>query len=63
MACVEEIDCRTECFPDVEGNGVRRRREVGDLGKTEGWEENMELRVTLPDDRKISGAPDPSEGG
>ena len=40
---------------------MRRRREVGDLGKTEGWEENMELRVTLPDDRKISGAPDPSE--
>ena len=65
VACVEESDCLTECFPDVDNNGVRRRREVGDSGpgaggKTEGWEENMELRVTLPDDRKMS-VPDPSE--
>ena len=35
VACVE-----TECFPDVDNNGVRRRREVdtvaGVAGKTEG---------------------------
>ena len=64
VACVEEVDCQTECFPDVDNNGVRRRREVesGAGGKTEGWEENMELRVTLPDDKKMSGpVPDPSE--
>ena len=39
---------------------MRRKREVPDLGKTEGWEENMELRVLLPDDKK-SISPDPSE--
>ena len=67
VACVEESDCRTDCFPDVDNNGIkRRRREVdtgaGAGGKTEGWEENMELRVTLPDDRKMTGpVPDPSE--
>ena len=64
VACVEEADCRTECYSDVEGNGVRRRRrrEVRELrGKTDGWEQNMELKVTLPDDRKVSASPDPSE--
>lgn len=67
VACVEESDCRTDCFPDVDNNGIKRRkREVdtgaGAGGKTEGWEENMELRVTLPDDRKMTGpVPDPSE--
>ena len=62
MACVEEADCRTECFNEVEGNGLRRRREVQQLrGKTDGWEQNMELKVRLPDDRKLSTSPDPSE--
>ena len=60
---MEEIDCRTECYQDLDGNGVRRKREVPDhnQGKTEGWEENMELRVTLPDDKKMASSPDPSE--
>ena len=62
VACVEEADCRTECFNELDGNGVRRRREVQHLrGKTDGWEQNMELKVTLPDDRKLSSSPDPSE--
>ena len=34
---------------------------AGAGGKTEGWEENMELRVTLPDDKKSGPVPDPSE--
>ena len=40
VACVEEADCRTECYSEAEGNGVRRRRrrEVQELrGKTDGW--------------------------
>ena len=63
VACVEEIDCRTECYNEVDNNGVRKKRNVPDvnLGKTEGWEENMELKVTLPDDRKMTSSPDPSE--
>ena len=62
VACVEEADCRTECYTDLDGNGVRRRREVQELrGKTDGWEQNMELKVTLPDDKKLSTSPDPSE--
>ena len=62
VACVEEEDCRTECLSDLDGNGVRRKREVQQLlGKTDGWEQNMELKVTLPDDRKLSSSPDPSE--
>ena len=63
VACVEEADCRTECYSEAEGNGLRRkRREVEEVrGKTDGWEQNMELKVTLPDDRKLSTSPDPSE--
>ena len=60
---MEEIDCRTECYNEVDNNGVRKKRNVPDvnLGKTEGWEENMELKVTLPDGRKMTSSPDPSE--
>ena len=60
---MEEVDCRTECYNDLDNNGVRKKRNVPDvnLGKTEGWEENMELKVTLPDDRKMTSSPDPSE--
>ena len=45
VACVEEEDCRSQCYEDVDGNNIRRKREVELRGKTEGWEENMELRV------------------
>jgi len=61
VACVEEEDCRIQCVEEIEGNNIRKRREVELRGKTEGWEENMELRVTLPDDRKVSASPDASE--
>ena len=62
VACVEEIDCRTECYSDVDGNGIKKKRSVAEqLGKTEGWDEKMELRVTLPDDKKLAQSPDPSE--
>ena len=63
VACVEEADCRTECYSEADGNGLRRkRREVEEVrGKTDGWEQNMELKVRLPDDRKLSTSPDPSE--
>ena len=59
---MEEIDCRTECYTDLDGNGIKKKRSVTErLGKTEGWEENVELRITLPDDKKMTGSPDPSE--
>ena len=60
---MEEADCVTQCYQELDGNGVRRKREVSHdkLGKTEGWEENLELRVTLPDDKKMTSSPDPSE--
>ena len=47
VACVEEEDCMIHCEEEVEGNKVRRRREVDRKGKTEGWEENMELKVRI----------------
>ena len=47
VACVEEEDCRIQCSEEVEGNNVRRRRAVELRGKTEGWEENMELKVRI----------------
>ena len=47
VACVEEEDCRIQCSEEVDGNNVRRRRAVELRGKTEGWEENMELKVRI----------------
>jgi len=61
VACVEKEDCRSQCSKEVQGNNIRRKREVEMRGKTEGWEENMELKVTIPDDRMISSSPDSSE--
>ena len=61
VACVEEEDCRIQCPDDLEGNSLRKKRSVELRGKTEGWEENMELKVTLPDDRKVAASPDSSE--
>lgn len=42
---MEEADCRAQCGAELQGNGLRRKREVP-RGKTEGWEENMELKVS-----------------
>ena len=55
VACVEEEDCRIQCVEEIEGNSIRKRREVELRGKTEGWEENMELRVRkrLQDDDSL----------
>ncbi|XP_023343337.1 uncharacterized protein LOC111712831 isoform X2 [Eurytemora carolleeae] len=51
VACVEEADCQVFC-----GDRVRRsedsassRTRRSTIGKTEGWEENLEIKVTLPD--------------
>jgi len=45
VACVDEVDCTIHCQ-----DGIRRRRSTEPRGRTEGWQENLELKVTLPTD-------------
>ncbi len=58
MACVEEEDCAVQCADRVKRAAEQERdkgrvpREVGSSkGRTEGWQENLEIRVvSLPTD-------------
>ena len=52
VACVEEIDCApVRCDRDVDaGYGRRRRRSLNDVNRTKHWEENLELKIRLPQD-------------
>ena len=40
MACVDLEDCLTQCREELPLNRVRRS-----TGRTEGWQENLELKV------------------
>ena len=45
VTCVAEEDCRIQCVEEIEGNNIRKMREVELRGKTKSWEENMDLNV------------------
>ena len=60
MACVEEEDCAVQCADRVKREPkqelsrkgrVSREVDSGSKGRTEGWQENLEIRVvSLPTD-------------
>ncbi|XP_040572825.1 uncharacterized protein [Lepeophtheirus salmonis] len=60
IACVEEIDCSPiRCGEDKEPGYGRKRRSVGNetSGKTQGWEENVQLKIRMPEYNSIGDSP------